>query len=163
MSGTAAEGYGGLVLEFEFGWDKTKTIADVRDKMNNAESKFPSGAEKYSINEINFSEFPIVVVALSGPVPERTLLRAAKALQDRVEGMDAVLKAELAGHRDEMLEVVIDPLRLEAYNVTAAELIGVVVNNNQLIAAGEVENAWVRLRSRSRRPLPIRGRSMTCR
>jgi multidrug efflux pump len=140
MSGTAAEGYGGLVLEFEFGWDKTKTIADVRDKMSNAESKFPSGAEKYSINEINFSEFPIVVVALSGPVPERTLLRAAKQLQDRIESLDPVLKAELAGHRDEMLEVVIDPLRLEAYNVTAGELIGVVVNNNQLIAAGEVEN-----------------------
>jgi multidrug efflux pump len=40
-----------------------------------------------------------------------------------------------------MLEVVIDPLRLEAYNVTAGELIGVVTNNNLLIAAGEVETA----------------------
>ncbi|HMO08016.1 MAG TPA: efflux RND transporter permease subunit [Paracoccaceae bacterium] len=139
MSGTAAEGYAGLVMEFEFGWDKTKTIADVRDKMNNAEAKFPSGAEKYSINEINFSEFPIIVVALSGNVPERTLLRAAKALEDRIEGLDAVLKVELAGQRDEMLEVVIDPLKLEAYNVTAGELISVVVNNNRLIAAGEVE------------------------
>ncbi|THD84488.1 efflux RND transporter permease subunit [Aliigemmobacter aestuarii] len=139
MSGTAAEGYAGMALEFEFGWDKTKTIADVRDKMNTAEAKFPSGAEKYSINEINFSEFPIIIVALSGDVPERTLIRAAKDLQDRIEGMEAVLKAELAGHRDEMLEVVIDPLKLEAYNVTAGELISVVVNNNQLIAAGEVE------------------------
>ncbi|HSF63963.1 MAG TPA: efflux RND transporter permease subunit [Paracoccaceae bacterium] len=139
MTGTASEGYAGLAMEFEFGWDKTKTIADVRDKMNSAEAKFPSGAEKYSINEINFSEFPIIIVALSGDVPERTLLRAAKSLQDRIEGMDAVLKAELAGHRDEMLEVVIDPLKLEAYNVTAGELISVVRNNNQLIAAGEVE------------------------
>jgi multidrug efflux pump len=139
MSGTASEGYGGLALEFEFGWDKTKIIADVRDKMNAAEAKFPAGAEKYSINEINFSEFPIIIVALSGQVPERTLLRAAKSLQDRIESMDAVLNAELAGHRDEMLEVVIDPLKLEAYNVTAGELISVVQNNNQLIAAGEVE------------------------
>jgi len=40
----------------EFGWDKTKTMADVRDAMNAAEANFPSGAEKYSINEINFSE-----------------------------------------------------------------------------------------------------------
>ena len=45
------------------------------------------------------------------------------------------------GSRDEMLEVVIDPLRLEAYNVTAGELIQTVQNNNQLIAAGEVETA----------------------
>jgi multidrug efflux pump len=141
MTGTATESFGGLALEFEFGWDKTKVIADVRDKMNAAEANFPDGAEKYSITEINFSEFPIIIVALSGQVPERTLLRAAKNMQDRIEGMDSVLKAELAGHRDEMLEVLIDPLRLEAYNVTAAELISIVRNNNQLIAAGEVETA----------------------
>ncbi|WP_095589037.1 efflux RND transporter permease subunit [Actibacterium ureilyticum] len=141
MSATAAEGYAGLALEFEFGWDKTKILADVRDAMNTAEADFPEGAEKYSINEINFSEFPIIIVNLSGQVPERTLLRVAKDLQDRLEGLEPVLEAGLAGHRDEMLEVVIDPLRLEAYNVTAGELISVVQNNNQLIAAGEVETA----------------------
>ena len=139
MSATAAEGYAGVALEFEFGWDKTKVMADVRDAMNNAEANFPSGAEQYSINEINFSLFPIVIVNLTGPVPERTMVQIAKDLQDKVEGLDSVLEAGIAGNRDEMLEVVIDPLRLESYNVTAGELIDVVQNNNQLIAAGEVE------------------------
>ncbi len=139
MTATAAEGYAGLALEFEFGWDKTKIMADVRDGMSNAQADFPEGAEQYSINEINFSEFPILIVNLSGPLPERTLNRVAKDLQDRVEGLDSVLEAGIAGDRDEMLEVVIDPLRLESYNVTAGELITVVQNNNQLIAAGEVE------------------------
>ena len=141
MSGTAAEGYAGVALEFEFGWDKTKVLADIRDAMNKAEGSFPEGADNYSINEINFSEFPIVIVNLTGDVPERTLLNVAKDLQERIEGMDAVLEAGLAGDRDEMLEVMIDPLKLEAYNVTAGELIGVVTNNNLLIAAGEVETA----------------------
>jgi multidrug efflux pump len=139
MTGTAAENYAGVALEFEFGWDKTKIMADVRDAMNAAEAKFPEGAEKYSINEINFSEFPIIVVNLSGPVPERTMARLAKDLQDRLEGLEPVLEAGIAGNRDELVEVVIDPLRLEAYNVTAGELVSVVQNNNQLIAAGEVE------------------------
>jgi len=139
MTGTAAEGYAGLVMEFEFGWDKTKTIADVRDRMNSVEAAFPDGADNYSINEINFSEFPIIIVNLTGAVPERTLIRVAKDLQDRLEGLEPVLEASLTGHRDEMLEVVIDPLRLESYNVTAGELINVVTRNNQLIAAGEVE------------------------
>ena len=141
MSATAAEGYAGVALEFEFGWDKTKILADIRSAMNNAQAQFPSGADQYSINEINFSEFPIIIVNLTGQVPERTLLRVAKELQDRIEELEAVLEAGLAGQRDEMLEVVIDPLRLEAYNVTAGELIGVVTNNNLLIAAGEVETA----------------------
>ncbi|WP_417524205.1 efflux RND transporter permease subunit [Marinovum sp.] len=141
LSGTAAEGYAGVALEFEFGWDKTKVMADVRDAMKSAEASFPEGAEQYTINEINFSEFPIVIVNLTGSVPERTMARVAKDLQDRVEGLDSVLEAGIAGNRDEMLEVLIDPLRLEAYNVTAGELINVVRNNNQLIAAGEVETA----------------------
>jgi len=51
------------------------------------------------------------------------------------------LAAGISGSRDEMLEVVIDPLRMEAYNVTAGELISVVRNNNQLIAAGDVDSA----------------------
>ena len=140
MSGTAAEGYAGVALEFEFGWDKTQVMADVRDAMNKAQSKFPAGAEQYSINEINFSEFPIVIVNLTGPVPERTMARVAKDLQDRLESLDSVLEAGIAGNRDEMLEVVIDPLKLESYNVTASELINVVQNNNQLIAAGEVRS-----------------------
>ncbi|MEP4194139.1 MAG: efflux RND transporter permease subunit [Aliishimia sp.] len=141
MTGSAAENYAGVVLEFEFGWNKAEIIADVRDAMNNAEGNFPAGGEKYTITEINFSEFPIIIVNLSGPVPERTMNRVAKDLQDRLESSDAVLEAGLAGNRDEMLEVIIDPLRLEAYNVTAAELIGVVQNNNQLIAAGEIETS----------------------
>ncbi len=139
MTSTAAEGYANVVLEFEFGWDKGATLADVRDAMSKAEAKFPDGFQQYTIEEFNFSEFPIVVVSLSGDVPERTLLRVAQDLQDRLEGIDAVLEAELAGHRDEMLEVTIDPLRLESYNVTAGELLNVVQNNNALVAAGAID------------------------
>ena len=139
MTGIASENHASVLLEFDFGWDKSATIADVRDAMNSAQADFPSGAEQYTINEINFSEFPIVIVNLTGDVPERTMARLAKDLQDEFEAIDAVLEAAIAGNRDEMVEVVIDPLRLEAYNITALELVNVVQNNNQLIAAGEVE------------------------
>ncbi|MDG0988097.1 MAG: efflux RND transporter permease subunit [Paracoccaceae bacterium] len=140
MTSTAAENYAGVAIEFEFGWDKAKTMADVRDAMNSAEAFFPEGAEKYSINELNFSEFPIIIVNLTGDVPERTMTRVAKKLQEEIEAMDAVLEAVISGDREEMVEVTIDPLRLESYNVTAGELINVVRNNNQLIAAGEVDS-----------------------
>lgn len=100
MSSTAAEGYGGVALEFDFGWDKTAIMADVRDAMDAAEADFPEGAEKYTINEINFSEFPIVIVNLTGAVPERTMARIAKDLQDDLEALEPVLEAGIAGNRD---------------------------------------------------------------
>lgn len=139
MSATAAEGYAGVALEFEFGWDKTKVIADVREKVNQAEAEFPDGADSYTINEINFSEFPIAIVTLSGDIPERTMTRVAKDLQDRLESLSPILEARLTGHRDEMVEVIVEPSKLESYNITAGELIGAVRNNNLLIAAGDIK------------------------
>ncbi len=139
MSSTAAEGYAGIALEFDYNWNRASSLADIRDKANKAESKFPDGAEQYSINEINFSEFPIVIVTISGNIPERTLTHISKDLQDVIEAVPDVLETGLSGVRDEMVEVLIDPLKLELYNVTAGELYAVVNNNNQLIAAGDVE------------------------
>ncbi|MFY9212917.1 MAG: efflux RND transporter permease subunit [Aestuariivita sp.] len=141
MTSSAAENYANVVLEFEFGWDKTAIMADVRDAMNSAQADFPDGAEQFSVSEINFSEFPIIIVNLTGAVPERTMARIARDLQNELESLDAVLEAGIAGDREEMVEVVIDPLRLESYNVTADELINVVRNNNLLVAAGEVQTA----------------------
>ncbi len=141
MWGTAAANYAGVALEFEFGWDKTAIMADVRDAMIKAEAEFPDGAETYSLEELNFSTFPMIIVSLSGDVPERTMARLARDLQDKLESLDAVLEAGIAGDREEMVEVLLNPLALEAYNVTAGELINAVQNNNVLIPAGDVDGA----------------------
>ena len=140
MWGTAAENYAAVALEFEFGWDKTAIMADVRDAMTKAEAEFPVGGEPYSLTELNFSTFPMIIVSLSGDVPERTMVRLARDLQDDLESLDAVLEAGIAGDRDEMVEILIDPLRLESYNITYVELLEQVRNNNQLIAAGDVNS-----------------------
>ncbi|MDE0114416.1 MAG: efflux RND transporter permease subunit, partial [Albidovulum sp.] len=141
INSTAAEGYAGVFLEFEFGWDKSNTIAEVRDKLNKAQTDFPEGADQATISEINFSEFPIIVVTLSGELPERTLVRVARTLKEKLEALPPVLEAGLTGYRQEMLEVTIDPLKLESYDTSLNEVISVVSRNNKLIAAGQVEGS----------------------
>ena len=138
IQATAAQGYAGILLHFEFGWDKSKTLADVRDKVSQAQAEFPTEAKTPVITEFSFSEFPILVVVISGQLPERTLRRLAQDLQERIEALPPVLEAGIVGEREEMVEVLIDPLGLEAYNLTAGELISAVVGNNQVIAAGEI-------------------------
>ncbi|MEO0993207.1 MAG: efflux RND transporter permease subunit [Pseudomonadota bacterium] len=140
MTGIASLGHAGMLLEFDFDWDKDATIADVRALVNRAEAEFPDGTEEPTITEINLSQFPIFVVSLSGEVPERTLLRLAKDLQREIEGLPPVLEAELAGHREEMIEVLVDPLKLEAYDITAQSLLETVTRNNQLVAADSIES-----------------------
>ncbi len=137
MSATAAEGYGGLVLQFEFGWNKSSTIAEIRELMKSAEANFPEGAEKYTINTVDHFDIPIMLVN-SGKAPERTLRLLAQEMKDSLESLEPVEKVILVGQREEMLEVIINPLLLEAYNLTAGDLIRIVANNNRAIAAGEL-------------------------
>ena len=140
MTGIASRGHAAVLLEFEFGWDKQATLADLRDKLDRAEAEYPAEAEDATIREINLSQFPVLVVSLSGEVPERTLIRLANDLQRRIEGIPAVLEAALTGDREEMVEVVVDPLRMESYGLTAQELLSVVDRNNRLVAADEVRS-----------------------
>jgi multidrug efflux pump len=139
MTAIAAEGHAGVVLKFDFDWDKTQTVADVRALVDEAKAEFPADAKEPTITEINLSEFPILVVTLSGDAPERTLARLAKSLQREIETLSPVLEAALAGYREELVEVVVDPLLLEAYNVTAQDLLAVVAANNALVPAGAIQ------------------------
>ena len=140
MTAFATENHAGVLLQFDFGWDKAATIADVRDKVDQAKSEMPDEIEEPNVIEINLSAFPILVISLSGDVPERTLLKLAKEMQRDIESVSSVLEVGLAGHRNEMIEVIIDPLKMEAYNVTAQELLSIVSNNNVLAPLGTIEN-----------------------
>ena len=139
MKTFASEGGATAVLEFDFGWDKTEAIAETRDRVDRAKSEMPSEVEEPTVNEVNLSQFPVVIVLISGQAPERTLTRLAKELQREIENIPSVMEAPLSGQRDEMLEVLIDPMKLEAYDVTAAGLVRVVQANNRLVAAGELD------------------------
>ena len=140
LTGTASEGHAGILLEFSVDFDKDQAIADVRDKVNQAQAELPEDANEPTISEFNMSQQPTIYIALSGAVPERTLYQHARKLKDELEGISTVLEANLSGQREEMLVVEIDQLRLESYNVTQTELINAVSLNNQLVPAGFLDN-----------------------
>ncbi|MEM1317186.1 MAG: efflux RND transporter permease subunit, partial [Pseudomonadota bacterium] len=128
------------VLEFEIGTDKDKVLADIRDKVDQAKAEFPADADEPVIAETNFALQPTLIVTLSGRVPERTLYQYSRRLKDELEAISSVREANLSGQREEMLEVVLDLAKLESYNITQAELLSALSNNNQLVAAGTLDN-----------------------
>ncbi len=140
MTGIATESHAGIFVRFETGVDIDQAIADTREKLDLAKAELPADAEEPIVNEINFSLQPTIVVTLSGDVPERTLFARARELQDELEGISTVLEAKLSGEREELLEIIVDPVKLEAYGVSQQELLSAASLNNRLIAAGAVNN-----------------------
>lgn len=136
MRSTGYEGGANVLLEFEAGFNADKALDDVREKVDIAKTELPGESEEPEVHEVNFSLFPVLVVILSGEVPDRTLYKLASELQDAIEGISTVLEAPIAGDRDELVEVVIDPVKVESYGLDPATAANNVKGSNLLVAAG---------------------------
>ncbi|MEO3433016.1 efflux RND transporter permease subunit [Inquilinus sp. CAU 1745] len=139
MTATAYEGGGNVILEFDAGFDIDLALLDVREAVDLAKPDLPEEADEPTVNEVNLSLFPVLVVTLSGDVPERTLVDLANNLQDRIETIPSVLEADIAGDREEMVEIIIDPLLVESYGLSGDDVATVVNRSNRLVAAGNLD------------------------
>ncbi len=141
MRSSAFQGGGFVLIEFQAGYDFSDAIEDVRAKVSDAERELPQGADEPSVHEVNISEFPILVVTLSGNLPERVLTNAAHELRDRIEEVPGVLEGTLQGARDELVEVIIDPTKLSSYGIQLDQLVNFINSSNSLVAAGALEGS----------------------
>lgn len=140
MNAVARQSAAIVTLEFDPDFSKQKALDDVRSKVDLARGRFPPDAEPPIIEEQSFSDQPILGIVLHGQAPERELARISKDLKERLESAPGVQEAFESGARQELLDVTIDPLRMEAYNVTATDLAAVIARNNQLVPAGALRS-----------------------
>ena len=134
---TAYTGGGNVLLEFDAGFDADKAMDDIREKVDRAKGDLPKEADEPTVNEVNISAFPIILISLSGNLPDRTLQDLAENLQDEIETIPSVLEANIGGRRNEQVDVIIDTLALEGYNINIENLINTVNQNNMMVSAGE--------------------------
>ena len=130
-----------VLLLFQPEADPDRALNDVRAKVDQARGRFPPDALPPIIQQITAAtDNPVITVIMHGTAPERTLYHQAQQLQRRIEGLSGVLGVTLNGGREEMMEVAIDPVRMQTYGVTPAELAGLIRSNNQLVPAGDLQS-----------------------
>lgn len=138
LSSTSAEGVSILSLEFETDVIIEDALQRVRDRVNRAKPELPDDVEETEVNEVSFSAFPIIIVTIAGPVDEVVLKKLGEDLQDKVERMPGVLKAEVTGGRERQVRVQVDPLRLGYYGLSLNDVIGAVSDENVNIPGGDL-------------------------
>ncbi|MGD0864605.1 MAG: efflux RND transporter permease subunit [Rhizomicrobium sp.] len=139
ITGRAYQGAAVIILEFDVNFNKEKALEDVRAQVETARAELPTDAKQPTVQEFNTSLFPVITASLYGDVPERTMLKIARDLKDQIKQIPSVLDVTIGGERQEMMEIVIDPSRLESYGLTQQELFSAISNNNRLIAAGSID------------------------
>jgi multidrug efflux pump len=141
MTANGYQGGASVTIEFDAGVRTAQALQDVREKVDAAKAKFPAESEEPVVQEIKFARFdPMLVLNLHGPVPERTLAATARDLKDKIQLLSGVLEVNTAGEREELLEIIVDPLKMESYGLSQQDIFQLVERNNRLVAAGQLES-----------------------
>ena len=140
LKSTASEGMASFFVEFDVSQDLGRAVAEVREAVNRARAEIPATAEEPFVEELTADAFPMLQVNfIKGTTSEREVYQAALKLRDEIESIPSVLSADLQGHREEVLEVVINPDALNTYRISSEQLITTLQRNNRLIPAGSVD------------------------
>jgi multidrug efflux pump len=139
ITSSSFEGYSLIRVEFESGYNIDDALQKVRDKVNKAEADLPPDAEKPEIVEINFSEFPILTINVSGPHGLVKLKDIAEDLKDDIEKIDGVLEAKISGGMEREVRVDVDLNKLAHYNIRFDDIINSISDENKTIPGGSID------------------------
>lgn len=140
ISSFSSENAATIITEFDIDFESQFALSEVREAVNRAKARFPQDTEEPLIQEVSAASLPVVQIAIGGDgVPERVILQIAEELQREIEILPSILEAEMVGNREQLLEAVIDPAKLETYGISNAAIVQNVLGNNRLIPAGQVD------------------------
>ncbi len=138
---TSREGMSLIRIEFYPDIEIDDAMQYVRDKIDQAKPDLPDGAEEPTLAELNVAEFPIMMISISGEISPMRLKKIAEELEDRIEQVSGVLDCEVLGALEREIRLEFDPDRMAAYQISVAELIGLVPGENVNISAGGLDTA----------------------
>ncbi|MCK5649946.1 MAG: efflux RND transporter permease subunit, partial [Gemmatimonadetes bacterium] len=139
LTSTSVEGYSSVVAEFETTVDLNDALQRVREKVDLAKPELPEDAEEPQIQEFNVSETPIMQVNLSGEYGLVRLKEIGEELQDRLEQIPSILRADLRGGLEREVKVDVDLAKLQFYGVALGDVIETIGSENVNIPGGSVD------------------------
>ena len=139
MRSSSKESVSVITVEFEPSMDINTALQKTRDKVNNARPKLPKDAEDPVITEINFSNFPIMIVNVAGKYGLARLKKVAEDLKDKMEQVPGVLEVRLTGGLEREVQVDVDPERLRYYGLGLKDVEDVISRENVTIPGGSID------------------------
>ncbi len=140
ITSVSKEGLSTIRVEFNTGIDMDEALRRVRDEVNSTRSDLPTDILDPVISEINFSEFPILFVNVEGDVGIARLKKVAEELQDKIEGVSGVLRADLSGGLEPEVQVNVDLYRMNGYQVSFEDVSNAVRNENLSLPGGTIDD-----------------------
>jgi multidrug efflux pump subunit AcrB len=139
MNSTSSEGYSNINMEFNSDVNIDDALQKLRDNVDLAKPELPTEADDPIIQEINFAEFPIMQVNVSGQYGLVQLKEIAEDIQDQIETIPSVLEVNLAGGLEREVKVDVNLPKLKYYGLSFGDIIAAIQAENVTVPGGNIE------------------------
>jgi HAE1 family hydrophobic/amphiphilic exporter-1 len=156
--GKAEDGFGSVMIEFEFAKPLQEATQDIRDAISGIRADLPEELEEPIIRKFNDTDLPIVSLALSSTTltpPELTRL-ADPGITRLLRSIPGVAEVQVSGKVERELTVQIKPDALQAAGVSVSQVVQALELQNLAAPVGRVtgplEERSIRLKGRLASP-----------
>ncbi len=141
LTSTSIQDFSIIVAEFEFTVNSEKALQEVKDALDRAKMDLPNDLPADpSVMEMDFSEFPVMNVNVSGDYSEDKLKEYAEYLKDKMENLAEVSSVDISGLTEEEVQVAIDRVKMEALEISLGDIEQAIRNENVTMSGGDIKS-----------------------
>lgn len=158
MTSLSSQDASNIFVEFNTDVDIKVALQDVKDAVDKAKKNLPDNLlDDPMVTDIDFSEFPIININLSGDYSINELKGFAEYLEEEIETFTEISKVEITGITEREVKIMVDQHKLDANKLSFGDIDGAIRNENVSMSGGEL------LAGGNRRAVRIAGEFTTTR
>jgi HAE1 family hydrophobic/amphiphilic exporter-1 len=139
VESTSREGVSLVTLRFSWGSDMDFAALNVREQLDNLRDQLPEMAARPVVLRTDPNSESIMAVSVSGATDLGSLKDLAESVfKRRLEQIDGVAEAALAGGLEREIHVEVNPRLLETYGLTVQDLLDALAGANQSAPGGTI-------------------------
>lgn len=141
LTSTSIQDFSVIVAEFELTVKSEKAVQEVKDAIDRAKVDLPSDLPADpNVMEMDFSQFPVMNVNVSGDYPQDKLKEYAEYLQDKMENLSEVSSVDISGLSEDEVQISIDRVKMEALELSLGDIEQAVRNENVTMSGGDIKS-----------------------
>lgn len=145
IKSTSVQDYSTIIIEFDPKTSVQDALTKVKDAVDKAKPELPTDLPADpNVFELNFSEFPIFNINLSGNFDLEELKRHAEYLEDEIEKLSEISKVEIRGIDEKEVKIKVDPYELEARQLNFGDLENAIQAENVTLSGGNILDDGIR-------------------
>lgn len=143
ITSVSREGVSSVTVEFDASADIDESIDELQDAVDTIEADLPEDAESPTVSEVDFTDQPIMTIALSGELSDFAFTELVDAVENEIESITGVSRVETSGVREKEIAVIIDQSALLQFDLSLNTVIQAIQRANQTLPVGQIENDGV--------------------